>query len=144
MPSEDEGTEGWHNDLSGLVVQANDYYYSDVRKVLKNNLKTILDISSDNAIYKAIKGRTIKDLYTVAGSTLPTGAVETEEDLFWLEGGEKTGSLYSFAYIFTYCWTRSQGSTSGVIQGTEAGEMSVLDVTRTDVGILPAFMLELA
>ena len=79
------------------TVLANHYYYSDVRKTLKE-LETTLSISTDSEIYKAIQGRTMADLYKLNSVTwnskdrkydtsdqsAPTGADMAQVDTFWL------------------------------------------------------------
>lgn len=92
----------YHNDLGDKKVLASDYYYSDIRAFINNDLYTKLAISMQSDIYKAIIPRTMADLYTnnkfsnlnnqtyqyktFSGTSadLPTGADPNEADKFWL------------------------------------------------------------
>lgn len=72
------------------TVYPNDYYYSDIRQILKG-FESTLSITTDSEIYKAIQGRTMTDLYgkmsdssTGTDVTLPTGANASDTDSFWL------------------------------------------------------------
>lgn len=81
-------------------MYANDYYYSDIRAFIKQNLLTKLNIDTSGKAYKAIIERTILNLYdnnqflgwksleykynNISSLTLPSGADETESDKFWL------------------------------------------------------------
>ena len=143
-----------HTDISGATdVKANDYYYSDIRQTLKG-LETTLNISSDNAIYKAIQGRTITDLYSSIkddGSqlALPTKANGNDVDKFWLMSVDEVQTYFADdsarkwknGNSSQYYWLRSPNSdSSDCACGVTYGDFS--NVSYSD-GVRAAFMLEL-
>jgi len=106
------------------TVFANDYYYSDIRQTMKS-IETMLDISSDNEIYRSIQGRTISDLYSAIKlfgeeRALPKNANANDQDKFWLMSVDEIYNYFSDAAARkwlngnsgTYYWLRSPDSDS--------------------------------
>lgn len=149
-----------HSDLSGSV-SIGDYYHSDIRKFLKDNFESTLNIDANCDIYKAICGRTITDLYSKIESggtslSLPTGANGEETDKFWLlslyevstyfndESSREWGGSASVSEDGYLYWTRSYNSSYGMPYDVTNGGIIRNNNPTSDEGARAAFMLRLS
>ena len=143
-------------------VSKNDYYWSEARKVLKK-IETTFNIDTSSDLYKAVKGRSMTDLYKKLGTgdgtsvnAVAPDAVGTdmnEKDAFWilsekectdlLDGmcGFGAGSIEDGSIIPTF-WLRS-----GCVSARYTADTAIWrphNYVWYEFGLMPAFMLELA
>ena len=152
--SENVGKATYYKVEEGLEkVSKNDYYWSEARKVLKQ-IEITFNIDTSSDLYKAVKGRSMTDLYKElcwssgnrVSAAVPDadGTDMNEKDAFWMLSNKEYSDLlndgFGMSEIF---WLRS-GNVSAHYEADTVNWRDSSYYVWYEYCLMPAFMLELA